>query len=258
MTVLNINGTALPIKGILFDKDGTLVDFLHTWGHWVELILDRFSQGLQEQGLSPLGEEFYVTMGVVYNTEQGIIDYDRQGPLSVGSVSDLLTIVAMQGYLHGLTWAQALVLANQSQQAANEQLEQEQRVKAMPNLLQFLQQCIEQKLKLAVVTADEQYAAKKHLQWLDLDIHFQAIIGHDCVTQGKPFPDMIHLACEQLQLHPSEVVMIGDTNGDMLMAQSAGVQAAIAIVTDETLPLTNYSEANFIIYSYQSISISPR
>jgi len=256
MTVLHIKDIKIPLKGILFDKDGTLVDFLYTWGHWVELILDQFSQGLQGRGLSPLDENVYATMGVIYNRQQGIIDYDRQGPLSVGSIHDLLTILAMHGYHEGLSWAQALLLAHQSQQVANEQLEQEQRVQAMPYLLPFIKQCIHHDLKLAVVTADEQSAAKKHLQWLGWESYFTTIVGHDCVAKGKPFPDMIHLACQQLQLDPSEVVMLGDTNGDMLMGHSAGVQASIAILTDKSLPLTNYSHANYIIHSYEEISLS--
>lgn len=37
-----------PIKGILFDKDGTLFDFTATWGNWAHDVLMELAEGRVE------------------------------------------------------------------------------------------------------------------------------------------------------------------------------------------------------------------
>lgn len=256
MTLLHVDNRTIPIKGIVFDKDGTLVDFLHTWGYWVELMLDRFSSELKRLKLAPLSSDSYVLLGVTHRYGQGVVDYDRQGPLSVGSLNDLLTIFALQGYHRGLTWAQARLLAVQCQQAASKQLEDEQRIKTIPHVVELLQQCKQHQLKLAVATADDTLPARQQLNWLGIDSMFDTIIGHDSVARGKPYPDMIELVCRQLSLAPSEVVMIGDTNGDMMMARSSGTIASIAYLSDSSLHASDYPDADHLIYSYTDIAFS--
>lgn len=255
MTILRVNSKEIALKGILFDKDGTLVDFLYTWGYWVELMLDHFSQALAGRGLPVLSEDIYAALGVKGNTQQGIHDYDRQGPLSVGSLQDLLTILSLQGYERGLTWAQARLLAAESQELANERLEAERRIQVLPGILEFLQQCKQLNLKLAVVTADDTKPAQQQLAWLGLENTFDAVIGHDSAARGKPYPDMVYLACQQLELSPAEVVMIGDTNGDMMMAKAAGVNAAIAYLSNHALATSDYPDADECIYSYSDLQL---
>ena len=43
MTMLQVNGVQIPCKGILFDKDGTLLEFLQLWGPWAEALLVSYN-----------------------------------------------------------------------------------------------------------------------------------------------------------------------------------------------------------------------
>ncbi|WP_054025960.1 hypothetical protein [Bacillus sp. FJAT-28004] len=49
MPELIINKIRYPIQGILFDKDGTLLDFIYLWGKWSEWMHRHY------ESLLPLG-----------------------------------------------------------------------------------------------------------------------------------------------------------------------------------------------------------
>lgn len=253
MTTLLVNKQKIELKGILFDKDGTLVDFLYTWGYWIELMLEHIAKELADRKLSPPSEDIYSALGISKNEQGAVTDYDRQGPLSVASLDDLLTILALYGYKSGLTWAEARLLAAESQRLASKAIDSEQRIQLLPNIEHLLEQCGKEQLKLAVVTADDTKPAVEQLTWLGLASTFNTIIGHDSVVRGKPHPDMVYLACQRLGLSPAEVIMIGDTNSDMMMGRAAGVKATIAFLSDARLTPEDYPDADECIYSYKEL-----
>ena len=45
-------GTNYPVQAILFDKDGTLLDFVYMWGNWSEHMFARFYSELDDQRLA--------------------------------------------------------------------------------------------------------------------------------------------------------------------------------------------------------------
>jgi len=220
-----------PVQAILFDKDGTLMDFICTWGYWGEQMLARFFSGLEAKGLVAAASADPGSLwGTVHADDGHIVDYSRNGPLAMGTMEDMKAILAWQGYRAGLSWADASVLVEQCWQFADKQLEQARAVRAMPGVIAFLEQCQESGIKMAVVTADETAAAEKHLAWLGIRHYFSVCIGTDKVEHGKPFPDMALMACRELGVEPSEAAVIGDTSGDMSMAQLAGAAVGIGLM----------------------------
>ncbi|MBW4082765.1 HAD family phosphatase [Paenibacillus sp. S150] len=217
------------VSAILFDKDGTLVQFLSLWGSWSECFLGEFTRQLEQRGLKFPVQILASLLGTVHNAEGKITDYDRNGPLAMGTMGDLYAILSWQAYLLGLSWAESLELVDACRQEADAMLERSRPALPLPGLLRFLDDCTAQGLALAVVTADDTAAAENHLRWLGIREYFSAVIGTDQVERGKPFADMALLACERLELHPSGVAVIGDTNGDMRMARAAGARVAVGI-----------------------------
>lgn len=217
------------VSAILFDKDGTLLQFVSLWGSWAECFLGHFTSQLKLRGLVFPEQHLASLLGTEHNTEGRITDYDRNGPLAMGTMSDLYAILSWQGYLLGLSWAEAMELVNLCRQEADAMLDQIRPVLPLPGLPRFLEVCARQNIPLAVVTADETAAAEKHLEWLGIRSYFSAVVGTDQVKQGKPFPDMTLLACKNLGVDPAHIAVIGDTNGDMRMAKAAGALVAIGI-----------------------------
>lgn len=256
MVQLTAAGVSCSIKAILFDKDGTLIDFIYTWGKWTEHMLGEFANQLAERGFPPMSADIASLWGTRH-AGGTIVDYDRNGPLAMGTIEDLTAVLAWQGYLSGMSWAEAKIAVLHCRQHADRQLDAARAAKALPGVVSFLTRCREQGLKLAVVTADETAAAVKHLEWLGLTSYFDVIIGTDRVERGKPFPDMVELACRELDIHPAEAAVIGDTNGDMRMARLAGAAVAIGIVPESGAEAASkLPDADAIIISYEELGFA--
>lgn len=252
---LDVAGIKFRVDAILFDKDGTLMDFIYTWGRWGERLLAHFSSELMKRQRSPLPADQLQVWGISYDAEGQISGYDRNSPLSMGTVDDLLTLLAMEGYKAGLSWAEAKVLAAQSRVAADEALEGSRTARLLPEVLPFLEQCGQAGLRLGIVTSDETAAAEKHLEWLGIRPYFSVCVGADRVNWGKPFPDMVELACRELGVEAARVAVIGDTDGDMQMARSAGAAAAIALDEGHTSGKEGFPSADVVMTSYRELRL---
>jgi 2-phosphoglycolate phosphatase len=77
--------------------------------------------------------------------------------------------------------------------------------------------------RLAVVTNKRLQQSKTLLKALDLVKYFDLLVGPELVSRIKPAPDMIHYALDQFGLPPDQVLMVGDTDNDLLAAKAAGV-----------------------------------
>jgi phosphoglycolate phosphatase len=245
------------VSAILFDKDGTLLQFVSLWGSWGECFLEQFTKRLEQRGLSIAEEQLPALMGTLHNAQGSITDYDRNGPLAMGTMNDLYAILSWQVYQLGLSWAESMELVHQCRQEADDMLEERRPVLSLPGLHRFLDDCVDAGIPLAVVTADETEAAEKHLEWLGIRHYFAEVIGTDLVDQGKPFPDMVHLACTRLGIDPTQTAVIGDTNGDMRMAKAAGAAIAIGLSeSDSSATLAHIlPDADIIVRSYADLQI---
>ncbi|SFB51907.1 phosphoglycolate phosphatase [Cohnella sp. OV330] len=258
MAVLHAAGASYRVDGILFDKDGTLLDFIYTWGNWSERLLARFSASLKERSLPPIRADLDELWGANRSEDGGpVVDYDRNGPLAMGTVDEMLAILAWHGYRSGLSWAEAKTLAAEAKLAADERLEATRAARLLPGVLDFLEDCRQAGVPLAVVTADETEAALKHLTWLGIRERFDAIVGTDLVERGKPYPDMALLACERLGLGSGRFAVVGDTTGDMRMAKEAGAAAAILIAEPgSSADRSDGNGADAVVATLQELSIT--
>jgi 2-hydroxy-3-keto-5-methylthiopentenyl-1-phosphate phosphatase len=58
---------------------------------------------------------------------------------------------------------------------------------------------------------------------LGVSDYFKSVIGAGDVPRNKPFPDMIHIALNEMDLHPREAIFVGDTLTDIEAGKQAGV-----------------------------------
>ncbi|WP_053372022.1 HAD family hydrolase [Paenibacillus sp. FJAT-27812] len=229
MPDLMINNRAYKVTGILFDKDGTLLDFIATWGSWSKNVFNELEQQLKGRGISLHPDLIPSLWGTKHGEDGTIIDYDRNGPLAMGTMQDLYAVLAWQLYTKGLSWAEAMELVQYCKKHADRELERLRPARPLPGSVDFLKSCKAFGIKLGVVTADETEAANQHLEWLGIRPYFDLVIGNDLVERGKPFPDMFQLACRKLAIDCSEAAIIGDTNGDMRMGVAAGAAVTVGI-----------------------------
>lgn len=247
MSLLTINGETYDINGILFDKDGTIIDFM-LWVRWAEAFIDQINnQGTVAYDQSELAH----TLGFSY--ESGT--WDPQGPLAIGSMQDLLTIFTLGLYQQGVSWDQAYQEVHEAYKVLEKTFAIDEHIKPMNGLVQFLEQAKSNAIRMAVVTADNHGKAVQHLDALGLTDYFSAVVGHDLVQRGKPYPEMVYYACSRLNIDPEKTLIIGDSNGDMVLGKNSGVLASIGVVPKASVKTEHLKDADHIISDYQAIAL---
>ncbi|MDP1512520.1 HAD family hydrolase [Paenibacillus sp. CMAA1739] len=253
MSELIVQGMQYPCRGILFDKDGTLLDFIQLWGPWARSILDMMEQHLAVAGAGFTMEKGNV-LGTVHDQEGRVIGYDPSGPLAMGTVDESTGVLAWQLYTAGIPWNEAVQLVREFNKTAMADVRRQRAAKVFSGLRTLLEQSRRAGMKLAVVTSDSTEAAQEHLEWMGLTSYFDVIIGHDRVTYGKPDPEMAEKACELLGLSPMDVVVIGDSNGDMQMGKRAGVRLAIGFAPEPERS-RHLLDADKVVRGYEELEV---
>jgi phosphoglycolate phosphatase len=116
-----------------------------------------------------------------------------------------------------------------------------------------LSQLREAGLRLVIATSKRRATTLDILRHCAIDGVIDAVIGGDCVTRGKPDPEMVHRA-RSLFVTPAErTVVIGDTRFDIEMGQAAGV--ATCAVTYGVHPAHELRalRPDFVIHGFESV-----
>ncbi len=100
------------------------------------------------------------------------------------------------------------------------------KTKPFPGITELLKKLKD--YKLAVATNKPSNSTNLILEGLNLNGYFHLIVGADYVEHTKPHPDMIFYTCSKLGVPPQETMIIGDTDNDILAANSAGAYSCLA------------------------------
>lgn len=212
------------IKGIVFDKDGTLFDFNATWGAWSKVMLTQEAQGDPER-LSLLAD----VLG--YDLENGVF---RPGSIVIahttGEVADAM--------LEVLAKEDRDALLDRMGQAAK-QVEQVD-VTDLPVLFAKLDA---RGLALGLATNDSEDPARQHLANAGIADMFDFVAGSDSGFGGKPAPGQLHGFCRAVGLAATDCVMVGDSLHDLHAGRAAGMHTVGVLtgpaLTDELAPMAD-------------------
>jgi len=262
------------IEAVLFDKDGTLLDFAHTWGRWVRAVevgMRTAVPGLPHRtGNEPREDDFGLGMvfargeslsvtGAESISGSDVVDevseedwYHPESPLAIGSMDEVKTILAYHLWRAGVAWDDARPIVARVCQSADSDLEQHLSLLPVAGLLYFVSLLIEGGVRLGVVTSDETDRARTHVSALGLADVFGSVVGRDRVTVGKPNPEMVMLCCKELSVAPSRAIVIGDTAADMRMGRRAGVAATIR-VAGRAAPMMSLADTDLCVRDYAEL-----
>ncbi|OWA36570.1 hypothetical protein B9G55_00315 [Saccharibacillus sp. O16] len=255
MPNLEIEGQSYPCEAIVFDKDGTLFDFMELWGAWADELRCQLEGELAKLGGSwTAGVE--LALGVKCGVNGAIVDYDRAGPLALASVEEMTGALAWQLYAAGLPWHQSVDAVRRCARAAEERHGGVRHIRPLPGLVRLLEEAHGAGIRLAVATSDTTASAQEHLRLAGLDGLFTAVCGRDLVREGKPAPDLALEACRRLGVRPANTIVIGDGGADLEMARRAGAALAIGLAPGGG-PRGHLAAADKIIGSYDELRIVP-
>lgn len=202
------------IKGILFDKDGTLIDFEGTYAPSTIEVIQNLANSdqilmstlAQAVSLNLESQKFDPTSVVIAGTGRDIAETwhpflpDRKIDKLTDEVDALYTDIT------------------------------EKHVAAFEDLDRSIIQLKAMNVALGVATNDAEASARRHIAKIDHTENFPFIVGYDSGHGPKPGPGMVIAFADAIDLKPAEIMMVGDSTHDLQAARAAGA-ISVAVTT---------------------------
>jgi phosphoglycolate phosphatase len=207
----------MPIRAILLDKDGTLIDFQRTWGPATHDVIAHLAAG---------DDAAYRRLAAV----SGFVAAERRflvgSPLIAGATPDF-----------GPLWAQALdrpatpdffaEIDRFFLQAGRQHLA------PIGDPATTLATLARSGYRLGIVTNDAEANARAQAAQLRIDHLVEFVAGHDSGFGAKPDPGPVLAFARALAIAPREVAVVGDAVHDLAAARAAGA-AAVGVLSGPT------------------------
>lgn len=210
---------------VIFDKDGTLIDFKYLWAQKTKAGVERLVHAIQ--GSDELRRAIYLTLGYDPEADQ----FEMQGPLITAAMSKLYTIAAAVLFQHGWPWLEAELLVQEHLAPGMAEVLTVDLLRVTTDLQKLFSELSAANIHIAVITSDDRAPADKTLQLLGVRNQVAFLAGADDVYPPKPAPEAILAACQHVGVSVARAVMVGDSTTDMLMGQRAGVGFRLAVLT---------------------------
>ena len=199
----------LNIKGVIFDLDNTLLDFMKM----KEVAVKSAIKGMIEAGLEIDEKKSYEEIVSIYEE----FGWENQ------KVFDVFLNKSI-GYVDNKFLAAGIVAYRRAREA---------NLLAYPNVNRTLVSLTKLGIKLAVVSDAPSREAWMRIYYLNLYHFFDAVITFDDSGERKPSSKPFEMALNKLQLKPEDSLMIGDwPERDVVGAKQIGMRTAFAVYGD--------------------------
>jgi phosphoglycolate phosphatase len=202
------------IKAILFDKDGTLLDFEATWAP-----INQQAGLLAAKGNAELARLILDRCGVDPLTGKT----RAESPLAIAAADEIADAMIEAGsqlkkveLVDGLHW----LFASAARTAVP--------LTDLPTLFAQLKAL---GLKIGIASSDSAEAVAATISTLGLKTLVDFHCGYDSGFGPKPEPGMIHGFCAALGLQPNQIAMVGDSTHDLGMGKAAGAGLTVGVLT---------------------------
>lgn len=91
-----------------------------------------------------------------------------------------------------------------------------------PNLLDTLKYLFYNNYKICLLTTKSQEQAELILKYFEIDKYFSLILGRNPQIEIKPSPQPLFYIADKLKLAITEIMMVGDSEMDVLCGKNAG------------------------------------
>ena len=207
------------IQAVVFDKDGTLIDFNAMWGDWVK----DLARHLEAAAYISIAPQLFRALG--FDPATGAIA--PTGPLAVATMAEIRALADEVLRAAGLSLASAAG-ATQAVWYIPDPVALAQPLADLPALFGALRA---RGMRIAVATTDDRAPTLATLAALGVAPLIDALACGDDGRPIKPAPDAILALCQQLGISPAQAAMVGDTTADLRMGRAAGVGLTIGVLS---------------------------
>jgi len=248
MTGIEFQHRKVPCRLIIFDKDGTLIDFTATWVPLIRKRVDFLIKKIKRNGAL----EAFLLKSWGIDPESGKVD--PRGPCPVSPRSDEIVIGTMALYQHGYPWDESKQWVAQAFDEADADGDWRKNVVPIEGIQPFLSALKEDGFTIALATNDERKDTEAILSHLGMEGLFDIILCWGEVTPPKPHPETILTICRKLSIPPHETVMVGDSVTDMMMGKNAGAALTVGILEGGVTPREELEKvADLVVHSIRDL-----
>jgi phosphoglycolate phosphatase-like HAD superfamily hydrolase len=204
---------------VIFDKDGTLIDFDAMWGGWAAELGVR----LEAAAGRPVAGDVFAAIG--FDPSTGRVA--AGGPLATGTMAAIFDLVA--SVLR--RWCPSVAAARRAAESAwfePDPVAAAVPLADLPSLFRGLRSAGRQ---IAVATTDDREPADATLRSLGVRDLVGALACGDDGFAVKPAPDAVLAACSALRVPPERTAVVGDTPADLAMGRAAGVGMVVGVLS---------------------------
>lgn len=202
------------IAGILFDKDGTLLDFDASWepvNRQVALIAAGGDKALADRLLQTCGMDPATghiapdSLFAAANTRE-----IAEGLIAAGAPFELEDLVPLIDDL----------FAGAAEMSV-----------PVTELKPLFARLRERGLRLGIASSDNERSIRVAVRRFGIDDYVDFVAGYDSGHGTKPGPGMVLGFCAETGLAPHQVAVVGDSNHDLHMGHSAGAGLKVAVLS---------------------------
>lgn len=219
MSLLNLNSRSFSPSLVIFDKDGTLIDFNFMWAKWATDLVERF---VAATGIPP-SESLYQTLGYDRTHDKVIAG----SPLAANTMTDLRNLMEDLAREGGLSVQDADRAVEQAW-FVPDPVELARPLADLPRLFSELRF---RNILTAVATSDDRASTMATLRALKLASLVNAIVTADDGLPNKPEADMLLHLCRELNVTPAKAIMVGDSLADMGAARAAKLGLSVGVLS---------------------------
>jgi phosphoglycolate phosphatase len=207
----------MAIRGVLFDKDDTLIDLGAFWLEPVRRMAAALEERWGPEAADPQGLRRALEEAAGFSGERLI----PGSPVAAGTNRDMAEV-----------WEQLLLRRGaapgpdflpRTEAALERACTRYGQIRGRADFARLLPDLRRQGLALGVATSDSYEPTIHCLRALGIADAFDRIFTADRVKRPKPDPEMARRFCGELGLAPGEVVMVGDSANDMRFAANSGL-----------------------------------
>ncbi len=219
MTQLVIDGREFSPELVVFDKDGTLIDFNFMWASWVVELARRMEIAT---GRTLRGELF---MAIGYDAIR--VRVVAGSPLAVHSMAELYVLTGRVAVGVGCTPEEAARAVNEAWFVPDPVT----MARPLVDLQTLFSTLRERGVLTGIATSDDRNSTVKTIEGLGLAQWVSGIVTADDGLPNKPAPDMLLHLCSELGVSPQKSIMVGDSVADMMAGKNAGFGLRVGVLS---------------------------
>jgi phosphoglycolate phosphatase-like HAD superfamily hydrolase len=204
---------------VIFDKDGTLIEFHAMWSGWAVALADDLERATGTAIRDPLFE----MLGYDAATARAITG-GRLAATPMARIREATGAVLREAGVQGEAAESALDASWRPPDAVG-------LARPVTDLTTLFAALRADDRRIAVATTDDREPTLRTLEALGLAGWVDAVVCADDGLPVKPAGDMVAHLCAELGMRPDRTVVVGDSGADLQMGRAAGVARCYGVLT---------------------------